>query len=358
MHTADVHVATGLISEKNVSSTPKLKAYLDKKKYSREFKIPTREGKPYTLDDKSKVRVSTAWSVGYLEQISASDVVLVIGGGNKSQEVIGLCPVLEKPYVPVPLFGGSSKISFDKLRERLKGEGGYSELVESLEKLEVALPHVNSSPDSKECVQDKADLAKGIDDQITEYEKKYAKKLESLSTNTVKALSKFSRKNPFLRRSLSFFATLMVAVLVILAIWLACAGFVYIGYPSGQEDPESGYQIRVMIAIAVGCLVSVMLGSVSRIVLEVTLFDIPRPRDFIIAVLYSSSTGLLISFAMLLLLLLAQFPATGNFDLARHLNSAGDYLRMLVFVSITGFACTWLAEAFVPKLKKRIEAIS
>jgi hypothetical protein len=271
-------------------------------------RTPTFSFKPRSFD-----YISSGWTSGSVQAILRADLVLIIGGQDKTGNVPPICHALSVPYIPVPQFGGKAHELFDQYRAYLNSvDQDAGRLLKELGSIqEFANPEQEKEAINK--IFELADILckRGLFDGIT-----------------------------FPRSIGLFLITLMLGGVTILSTYIASARL--LAWP------------LVLI-----WLCAVILGSIAGYFVDHTV-TAQGWRKLASFITLNSTRALVLSLALFVGLLILQYPASGTVPVFLIAPSSGDhanYLRLSLLVFGLAFGAAWLQERVTEKVRQSIEKI-
>lgn len=253
--------------------------------------------------------IESGWTIGRVQQLDKADVVLMIGGNEKTRELLPLCLILQVPPVPVTQFDGAARDVFDRLTERLAERS--KRLRDTLVKLgQVKYEHPQNDQNGT-----------------------------SLAEHYIRLAVRMRKSNPMLEESALREAGVLIAILAsaapaLLGIWLS-------------------YQYMILLPILLAWLGSIVLGAILAVYHDVTA----RPsklRALTARILRNISGAAIVSLATIAMLVLLQFTMTGKIDVPSSSADNSDYLRISLVAFVIGFACAWQHDRWKEGLSQRI----
>jgi len=276
-----------------------------------------RKRKPNLSFEPSSFRhISSGWTSGNVQAILKADLVLIVGGRDKTGEIPPICHALSVPYIPVSHFGGKARDMFDQYGVYLNAiDEDAGRLLKELGFIqEMAKPEQHKEAIDK--IFELADVLcnRGLFDGIT-FARSIGLFLISLLLGGVAMLS-------------TYIASAQLLAWPLLLIWL-CAAF---------------------------------LGSIASHFVDHTV-TAQGWRKIASFITLNSTRALVLSLALFVGLLILQYPASGTIPVFLTAPSAGDasdhesYLRLSLLVFALAFGAAWLQERVTEKVRQSIEKI-
>ena len=262
------------------------------------FKERLREVTPPLLIEYE--RVEGSWATGRVPQILFSDAIVILGGGQKSAQFAHLAPYLNKPYLPVPCFGGVSEELWPALKLHYR--------------------HMNALQNQKE-------------NHIETWSE--ANSVRSI----LEILEDLSNTNVFKERRSRVWPYYLVSILFALSGWITI--FALPGY---QGLPQ-------LFGIL---MISAYLGSGVRSVSEARHELISRFT--ITEVLSTFTLSAILAFFMLILYLGGGLSINGDFKFLEKLDDPSAFRRLAVSMTLFGGAAGFLTDTMTKLLRNKLEA--
>lgn len=237
------------------------------------------------------------WSANRVSQILASDAVIAIGGASGTLQTGYSAPLLGRPVLVIPHFGGAATKLWSQF-----------------------------APD-----YDRAGLKEKAAHLREEWTDSHAKL-------AVEVLQGLLRSNPYKRKTST--RQLFVLAAVLLAGW----GIVF-AYPI-----EHG-----MATFLILLLISALIGSTLRISLR-ELSSLSTP-DYSQRITTEFTSGLLLAFALALIYFTGGLAITGDFKFAKQLQTDADFFRVSIAMSLLGLGAALLVERASERVVRFLENV-
>lgn len=237
------------------------------------------------------------WAAGRVPQLRAADAVVLIGGGRGTEQVGYVAPILERPVLAIPSFGGGAADVWSTLEPFYKRLGTLREKLGNLQ--------VKWQPSN-------AQLACEI-------------------------LTELRRKKLFVVEKVAPHVALLAAIIALLCFWV----YLFIAPPV-----VPGVAFFAMLGV------SAFLGTALRNALTIG-FD-PTADVTWRKVLNELSAGLLLAFGLAVIYLVGGFTVTGKFDFIATTSQPGDFQRIALSMTILGLAGGWLIELVAERIREWI----
>jgi len=235
-----------------------------------------------------------SWVIGRVDQILAADGVIVIGGGRKTLQAGLTAPILERPILPIPLFGGAAKELWDQIVSDYKKLGGLAANAQNLQ----------------------------------------GQWQSSFADLSVKSMEDLVKRNPHRSDSRTPQIILSLLVLGLLAAWVS----LFIWSP---EPKNLTFFVMLGISALLGTGLRTSLQSINNVAHRISWIQI----------LSETTAGLLLAFGLFLVYVVGGFTATGKWEFVK-LADNNDFLRVAITMSILGFAAGFLIERASERLSK------
>jgi hypothetical protein len=243
--------------------------------------------------------VEGTWQTGRIEQILKSDIVFLIGGGDKTAPAFIVANLLKRPCLPIPGFGGASEVQWKK----------FSVRAETL----------------------------GLDPQKELRQQTRPWRGDDSASAVLKFAERYVDSNPYPEKD-KFFGVLLVVA--------ACSALIWTILFFGQS-PARGWSLLGILVTA-----SVMGTSLYWL--------LPRSRErndtpvtakpFFIRVM----AAIIESITLFLLLLASTGFINGSSSIFDSLSDRGIFARFAIIAGIFGFASGIMTEAIYQSLQTRL----
>ena len=257
---------------------------------------PDSEGTPFH-DYRGEMNISYErskgrWGSSRVQQVLASDVVILLGGGRGTRECAYIAPALERPVLALPIAGASKEL--------------WEHFLRDYERIPNASPYVSTIGE------------------------RWSSESSNASLNLLKLLYE---RNPYRDSAIWPHLALFFATLLLFVVWT------YLFF-----KPFDSSLLTCFVLLAV----SSMFGTVLRTMLS-SISPPPEPIDWS-AFPLSAAVGLIISFALALLYLVGGLAITWEREF---LNVEGtDFQRVAIMLSILGIGGALLIERSSARLRK------
>ena len=266
------------------------------------------KNKPFSEDAKVKKctkanikyeKLGEDWDVARTPQIVYSDVIIIIGGGEKTKKVIELAQSLGKNIIPIPETGGEADNHW-----------------------------VNFSANNIAYKDDLTNLSNWD-------EKKSIQSIENFLKKTINSKSEFSQ--------IGIVPLLCVggSVLMLITFWIL------LFFQKITLDMTLSLFIVSFISSILGVSLYAITNILDKKVLETKEVFIIRPI-----------AGLLITFGLVILYLASTFTVNGSFDSFSTLNENGNYHRIGITFSLLGLFAGLMTEKAIINLKKKLSMMA
>ena len=240
-----------------------------------------------------------SWAVGRIDQITAADGVISLGGGQLTLEAGYGAMSLRRTILPLPHFDGSSKDLFERVEpiyERFKG-----------------------SAVDLGCLHDQWD--------------------DMTAPKAVRLIETLIAKKPFgTERHVPIYVILPL-LLILLSSWV----WLFL-------QPVGSPTVTFFLLLAISALIGTIARN-TQLLLNTQISNISR-EQLLVEVVVSLS----LAFGLLLLHLGGEITITGQPDFSR-LANPNEFRRAAVIMSILGLAAGFLIEKVSERLTKLLEAV-
>lgn len=254
--------------------------------------------KPYSEYTKANItyqKLGGDWDVARAPQIVYSDVIIIIGGGEKTKKVIELAQSLDKSIIPIPNTGGEADKHWGNFRA--------------------------NNTDNKD------DLT-----SLENWDKK--KSIESIEKIIKKNIN---NKSEFNQVGVIPLLSIGGSVIILITFWILLF----------FQKITLDMTLSLFILSFISSVLGVSLYAITHILDEKI---IEKKEVFIIRPL----SGLLITFGLVILYLASTFTVNGNFNSFSTLSENGNYQRIGIIFSILGLFAGLMTEKAIINLKKKL----
>jgi len=242
-------------------------------------------------------RINGPWTVGRVHQILAADAVILIGGALGVTQTGYSAPMLQRPVLAIPSFGGAAADVWRQLESDYKRVEGFTAKANNLRE---------------------------------SWHRTHAEIVVKLVEDLVK-------RNPYKIRDIGSQLSLLLALLILLTAWVIL--FVY---------PLNSKSLTFFILLGL----SALLGTGLRTTLRLNAYE--SSRISVRQLINEITIGLILAFGLALFYLSGGLVVTGRFDFVK-LADDNDFIRVSIMMSLLGLAASVLIEGTSTKFKKLLE---